>query len=112
MPITQAIVDRLLADLQAARPITSRKMFGGVGIYADDVFFAVIDDDKLYFKVDDGNRAAYDDAGMEPWVIAGETPTVQPYREVPEAVRLNPEALKEWIGAAVEVALRKKKKKK
>jgi DNA transformation protein len=34
-------------------------MFGGVGLYCDDLFFALISGDALYFKVDDSNRADY-----------------------------------------------------
>jgi len=34
-------------------------MFGGVGIYCGDLFFGLIDDDTLYFKVDDSNRSDF-----------------------------------------------------
>jgi len=34
-----------LADLG---PVTSRKMFGGVGLYCDDVFFGIIARDELW----------------------------------------------------------------
>jgi len=27
-------------------------MFGGVGLYCDGLFFALLDDDRLYFKID------------------------------------------------------------
>ena len=36
--------------------VTSRKMFGGVGLYCDDRFFGLIAHDQLYLKVDDSNR--------------------------------------------------------
>ena len=39
-------------------------MFGGVGIYAGDLFFALIDDDTLYFKVDDSNRSDFEKRDM------------------------------------------------
>jgi DNA transformation protein len=31
-------------------------MFGGVGIYSGDLFFALIADDTVYFKADDSTR--------------------------------------------------------
>lgn len=111
MPVTPAKVAELLAPLEAVRPITSRKMFGGIGIYCDGVFFAVIDDDKLFFKADDVNGPEYDKFGASQWVIQGEVPQPQPYREVPGAILADSRAIGDWIDAAVAVALRKKKKK-
>lgn len=39
--------------------LVSRRMFGGVGLYADGLFFGLLDDDTLYLKVDDTNRDDY-----------------------------------------------------
>jgi DNA transformation protein len=41
-------------------------MFGGVGIYAAELFFALLDDDTLYFKVDDATRPQFESRGMTP----------------------------------------------
>lgn len=41
-------------------------MFGGVGLYAGELFFALIDDDILYLKADDTTRAAFE--ALRPWV--------------------------------------------
>ncbi len=38
--------------------VTTRRMFSGAGVYCDGVIFALILRDVVYFKVDDGNRAA------------------------------------------------------
>ena len=42
-------------------------MFGGVGIYAKEAFFALVDDDVLYLKVDDSNRGDFEARGMSPF---------------------------------------------
>jgi len=112
MPVTAAKVAELLAPLESVRPITSRKMFGGIGIYCDWIFFAVIDDDKLFFKADGVNGPEYDKFGASQWVIEGEPPQPQPYREVPASILGDATTLPDWIDAAVAVALRKKKGKK
>ena len=39
--------------------IRLRSMFGGHGIYKDEVFFAIISDDTLYFKVNGTNLVDY-----------------------------------------------------
>ena len=40
-------------------------MFGGLGLYSGEWFFALIDDDVLFFKVDDANREDYVSRGMK-----------------------------------------------
>jgi TfoX/Sxy family transcriptional regulator of competence genes len=57
----------VLEQLQGAGPVTAKKMFGGVGLYIDMVFFGLIADDVLYLKVDDSNRADYEAEGMKPF---------------------------------------------
>ncbi len=52
--------------------IRARNMFGGVGIYGEELFFALIDDDTLYFKVDESNRPDYQARGMGPFQPYGE----------------------------------------
>jgi DNA transformation protein len=83
-------------------------MFGGIGIYCDEVFFAVIDDDKLYFKCNDINLEDYDRHSSSQWVIEGDPPSPMPYREVPAVILADPEEIGRWIDAAVKVALTKK----
>ena len=56
-------VEFVLESLQPLRGVSARRMFGGWGIYKDGVMFALIAYDTLYFKVDDGNRQAYEDGG-------------------------------------------------
>ena len=83
-------------------------MFGGVGIYAAELFFALLDDDTLYFKVDDGTRPQFEDRGMAPFRPYGEDGEVMGYSEVPADVLEDPEELRAWVGAALGVARRAK----
>lgn len=84
--------------------ISSRAMFGGYGIYQNGIFFALIADDQLYFKVDDSNRAQYEAAGSQPFMH-------MPYWLVPEEVLNNKVELGEWIEQSVRVAHAAKKAK-
>lgn len=45
--------------------VTSRRMFGGLGVFYRGLMFALIVNDVLHFKVDDENRPGYEAAGME-----------------------------------------------
>ena len=83
-------------------------MFGGVGIYAAELFFALLDDDTLYFKVDDSTRPRFEDRGMTPFRPYGEDGEVMQYYEVPADVLEDPEALGAWVEAAIAVARRAK----
>jgi DNA transformation protein len=83
-------------------------MFGGVGIYAAELFFALLDDDTLYFKVDDVTRPQFEDRAMGPFRPYGETGEVMQYYEVPADVLEDPEQLGAWVAAAIAVARRAK----
>ena len=56
-PSFQAFVVEQLS--RVVEQVRAQRMFGGVGIYSGDAFFALIADNTLYFKVDDSNRADY-----------------------------------------------------
>lgn len=59
MPVASAYLTYLIDQLGPLAKVRSRRMFSGVGLYADDIFFALVMDDTLYFKVDDANRGDY-----------------------------------------------------
>ncbi len=85
-------------------------MFGGVGIYAGTVFFALIADDTLYFKVNDSNRADFVSRGMGPFrPYGGERETMQ-YYEVPHELLEDAAALRAWAERARAAAAAKKAK--
>lgn len=89
--------------------IRTKPMFGGVGIYANDLFFALIAEDKLYFKVDDSNRADFEAQGMGPF-FPYDSPKPMHYWELPPGVLENEVELKTWVNKAVDVASTKKRR--
>jgi len=99
----------MLEQLARAAPnIRDRSMFGGVGIYSGEFFFALIDEDTVYFKVDDSNRAMFEAEGMGPFKPYGPDGGSMQYYAVPEAVLEDSEVLLDWVEAALAVARRKK----
>jgi DNA transformation protein len=105
-PSFRAFVLEQLA--RAAPAIRARSMFGGVGIYSAELFFALLDDDILYFKVDDITRPRFEANGMAPFRPYGEDGEVMHYYEVPADVLEDPEGLRAWVEAALAVARRAK----
>jgi DNA transformation protein len=84
-------------------------MFGGVGIYAGELFFALIADDTLYLKVNDSNRPDFERLGMSPFRPYGEGGEVMQYYQVPAELLEDPEALRPWSEKAIAVAADKMK---
>jgi DNA transformation protein and related proteins len=93
---------------RVADGVRGRGMFGGVGIYAGDLFFALIGDDTLYLKVDDSNRGDFVKAGMGPFLPFGEGGEVMQYYEIPADVLDEPDKLRPWVEKAIGVAKRAK----
>jgi DNA transformation protein len=83
-------------------------MFGGVGIYAGELFFALIADDTLYFKVDDSTRNDFEARGSGPFRPYGEHGETMGYYRVPEDLLEDPDELAVWARRAIEVAGRMK----
>jgi DNA transformation protein and related proteins len=93
------------------RNVRSRSMFGGVGIYSEDLFFALIDDETLYFKVDDSNRGDFEARRLGPFRPMGEGGEVMQYYEVPGDMLEDVDTLREWAEKAVTVARQAKRRK-
>lgn len=101
------VIDQLSRTVPRIR---GRSMFGGVGIYAGELFFALLADDALYFKVDDSNRPDFEAQGMGPFQPYGEGGEVMQYYQVPADLLEDAEALRPWAEKAIAVAARKSKR--
>ena len=103
MSVSADYLAYVVDQLAGFSSLTSRRMFGGVGLYADGVFFGLIDDDTLYFKVGDANRADYTARGCKAFQpTPGEIS--MSYFEVPADVLEDADALRAWATTAVAVA--------
>jgi DNA transformation protein len=107
MSVSNEYLTYVVEQLECLGPVQARRMFGGAGLYCDGLFFALVADDVLYFKVDDSNRADYEAAGMEPFKPFPDKQGVMQYYEVPIDILENRETLREWAEKALDVARRK-----
>lgn len=101
----------VLEQLDRVTPVTSRAMFGGVGIYSGGLFFALMSDEAVYFKTDDSNRADFERAGMGPFRPFGEASPPMRYHELPGELLESPDALRPWVEKALAVARSARKRK-
>lgn len=112
MPVSQTFREWVREQLRpSVRGLRDRSMFGGVGIYAGELFFALLAEDRLYLKVDNSNRADFTAAGMGPFDPFGDGRMIMQYYEVPLEVIENPQQLGRWAAKAMEVARHAKSKK-
>jgi DNA transformation protein len=106
MSVGTAFLQYVLEQLARTGHVTSRRMFGAVGLYCDDRFFGLIDDDTLFFKVDDSTRADYVSRGMKPFSPYKNKPDVSmSYFTVPADVLDDPEDLVQWARRSVAIAV-------
>ncbi len=105
MAVSESYRVFVVEQLGGVRPVTARSMFGGVGLYAEGLFFALIAADRLYFKVDETSRPEFERLGMEPFRPFGEDRAMG-YYEVPADVMEDPAQLADWMGNALRVAAR------
>lgn len=112
MAVTPEYLEFVLEQLGRVAPVTSRAMFGARGLYSNGFFFAVLDNDTLYLKVDDTTRPDYEAAGMGPFRPFDGPEASMSYYELPADLLEDTERLRPWVDAAIDVARRSRKKKK
>ena len=111
MPSSKSYRDFVVEQLGRVVPqVRARSMFGGFGIYSGELFFALIANNVLYFKVDDVNRGDYEARGMGPFRPYGDDRDTMQYYEVPADLLEDAEQLGAWAEKAIGAARRKKKK--
>ena len=100
-------VRRALALLSPLGPVRARALFGGYGIYLDEVMFALIAWDRLYIRVDGETKVRWAAEGGEPFVYEGKSaPVEMPYWTAPPHAEDSPDALEPWACLALQTARR------
>ena len=93
----------LLAPLGAVRV---KRMFGGWGLYADEVFVAIIGGDRLFLKTSAETRPAFEAAGCEPFVYDSKTGSIAlGYWSAPADAMDSPALMEPWARRALQAAL-------
>jgi DNA transformation protein len=112
MSVQPQYLEYVLEQLAALGALRSNRMFGGVGLYSDALFFGLIDDDTLYFKTDESNVAEYHARRMPRFMPFPDRPeSALGYHQVPADVIEDAELLVAWARRSVAVALASKAKK-
>jgi DNA transformation protein and related proteins len=111
MPVTPSFRAFVLDQLaRTTGGVRGRAMFGGLGVYANELFFALVDNDTLYLKADDLTRPDFEARGMSPFRPYGDGGEVMSYYQVPAELLEDVEALQPWVDRALAAAERKRRK--
>ena len=89
--------------------LSTKSIFGGIGVFVDERLLGIVMEDKLYLHTDASNLGAYQERGMQqfkPYPNAFDLTT--DHHQVPTDVLDDPQQLKEWgqqaLAAAIEAA--------
>ena len=94
----------LLSGVGAVR---STRMFGGVGLYIDDLFMAIVVGETLFLKADDETQARFAAEGCRrfEYTAKGQTHSTH-YWSVPAEAMDSPHLMAPWARLAMDAAVR------
>jgi DNA transformation protein and related proteins len=93
--------------LAPAGEVRSKRMFGGYGLYVDDLFVAIIAADALYLKVDEQSQPRFQEAGSSRFEYTRQgKPQGMGFWTVPAQAMDSPALMRPWVQLAMDAALR------
>lgn len=88
-------------------PISIRRMFGGAGLFAEGIMFALVADGDLYFKADEETIPAFRAEGMSAFTYGAKGRRIAlSYWRLPDRLLDEPDELAQWARAALRAAQR------
>jgi DNA transformation protein len=108
MVASDSFAEFLREQLAPLGRLTMRRMFGKTGVFCNGLMFGMITDDTLYVRVDDQNRAIFEEAASTPplnYAKQGRKIDLAFWR-VPERLLDEPDELVVWARAALAAARR------
>jgi DNA transformation protein len=93
--------------MQSVGPVYAKGMFGGHGVFLDDLMFALIADNILYLKVDKNSEDDFKDKGLEAFTYIKQGKEISmSYFQAPEDALEDSEVMNLWASKAYDAALR------
>ena len=108
MVASDSFAEFLHEQLAPLGRVTMRRMFGKTGVFCDGLMFGMVTDNTLYLRVDDDNRADFEEAASSPplsYEKKGSTIDLSFWR-VPERLFDEPDELVTWARVALAAARR------
>ena len=96
----EAAATELIDRIASTGDVSSKKMFGGVGIFEGGTMFGIVDSKGgVFLRSDDDNAEMFETAGSE-------RHGKMPYYSVPDSVLADRGTLTEWAASAIAASRR------
>ncbi|TGQ95298.1 TfoX family protein [Mesorhizobium sp. M8A.F.Ca.ET.208.01.1.1] len=95
--------ERIAELFEGLGPVSIRKLFGGKGIYFDDVIIAVVIRGELMLKADEQSVPDFEAAGCRQWTYTGTRHgklVAMPYWSIPDSAFDDPDEMAVWARRA------------
>jgi DNA transformation protein and related proteins len=107
MPAKDTFASYSAELLSGLGEVRVKRMFGGHGIYVDDLFIAIVTGETLYLKADATTAPRFEAAGSKPFVYSAKGRRVSMhYWAAPVEAMDSPALMRPWAELAVQAALR------
>jgi DNA transformation protein and related proteins len=113
MPVDAALIAHLMDVLRPLVGVTSRRMFGGAGLFRDGLMFGLISDEVLYLKADAETVSHFEAEGLGPFTYGTKNGDriLTSYWRAPERLLDDDDEMRSWCRRAAAVAARAASKK-
>lgn len=104
MNLSHAYLDRIIARLTQVAEVSYRRIFNGAGLYYRGVQFAIVVNDRLYFRADENSRPLFQQKGMAAFQPRVAVDVESCFFQLPDEVLDQPAELRHWVRIAIEAA--------
>ena len=110
MSSSRDFIQYVMDLLEPSGPARARAMFGGYGVYRNELMIALIDDDAFYLRTDEATRPEFLAAGCKPFVYTTKDGKAMEmsYYEAPADAMEDADVMAHWAGLAFDAAVRAK----
>lgn len=99
--------DALKALFEPLGAVAVKRMFGGAGIYAEDLCFAIESGGEVFLKVDAQSEASFSAAASSPFVYNARGKAMRTsFWRLPSAAYDEPDEMRRWAALGLEAARR------
>jgi DNA transformation protein len=108
MPLPATIVAHVAELLAPLGAVRARRMFGGWGLYVDELFIALISGERLFLKVDEQTQEQFARAGCTPFTYSSRDrgAVTLGYWSAPDEAMDSPQSMLPWARLALASAVR------
>lgn len=104
MTVSNSFLLHAVESMSHVAPVSYRRIFNGYGIYHQGVQFAIVINDRLYFRADDYSRGLYIAKRMTAFLPSTIETGESNFFQLPDEVLTHPAELIFWMRIAVEAA--------